>query len=123
MAAVRKRHAEHRLTGLQERHEDRHVRLCAGVRLHVCMLGAEELTAAIERERFSNVDPFAPAVVALSGISLGVLVGHHAAHRFANRPACVVLRRDQLEILSLAPLFAGDGGKDLGVLRLDGGAR
>ncbi len=39
VAAVRERHAEHGIAGLQKRHEDRHVRLRAGVRLDVRVLG------------------------------------------------------------------------------------
>ncbi len=51
MAAVRERHAQHRVAGLQHRHEDRHVRLRAGVRLHVGVFCAEDLLDALDRER------------------------------------------------------------------------
>ena len=43
MAAVGQIHAEHRVAGLQQGHVDRHVRLCARVRLHVGVVGAEQL--------------------------------------------------------------------------------
>ena len=79
----------------------------------------EELLETIDREQSRHVDPLAAAVVPLSGIAFGVLVGHHAAHRFANRAARVVFRSDQLEVLALAPLLAGDRGKEFGILRFD----
>ncbi len=113
------RHPKDRVAGLQQGHEYRHVRLRARVRLNVGVLGAEELLAALDRERFGDVDPFAPAVVPLSGIALGVLVGHHAAHRFPDRAARIVFRCDEFQILSLPPFFAGDCGKYLGILCLD----
>jgi len=43
VTAVRKRHAEHGIARRELRHEDRHVRLRARVRLHVDVIGAEEL--------------------------------------------------------------------------------
>ena len=48
---MRERHAEHRVARLQTRHEDRHVGLRAGVRLHVGVLRAEELLHALDRQR------------------------------------------------------------------------
>jgi hypothetical protein len=119
MTAVRERHAEHRLARLQERHEDGHVRLGAGVRLHVGVLGVEELFEPLDREPFGHIDPLASTVVTLAGIAFGVLVGHHAALRFANGAARVVLRGDQLQVLSLAALLAGDGSEEFRVLCFD----
>ena len=46
VAAVRQVHAEHGVARLQQREVDRHVRLRAGVRLHVGVLGAEQLLGA-----------------------------------------------------------------------------
>ncbi len=108
MAAVRERHAEHRIAGLQLRHEHGHVGLRAGVRLHVGVIGAEKFLDPIDREILGNVDPFASAVIALARITLGVFVGHHAGHGFAHGAAGVVLRGDQLEVLVLAPFLAGE---------------
>ena len=61
--------------GCEHGHEDGHVRLRAGVRLDVGVLGAEELLRALDRERLGDVDELAAAVVALARIALGVLVG------------------------------------------------
>ena len=43
VAAVREVHAEDGVAGLEQREVDGHVRLRAGVRLHVGVLGAEQL--------------------------------------------------------------------------------
>ncbi len=123
VAAVRQRHAEHGVARLQHRHEDRHVGLRSGVRLHVGVLRPEELSEAFEREPLGDVDPLAAAVVPLAGIPFGVLVGHHARVGFADRAAGVVLRRDQLEILSLPALLARDRREDLGIGGFDGSGR
>ena len=119
MAAVRQRHSQHGVAGLEVRHEHRHVRLRARVRLNVGVVGSKKALEAIDREQLGQVDELAAAVVALSGIAFGVLVGHHAAHRFAHRAAGVVLRSDQLEIVFLAALLAGDRGKDFRIVGFD----
>ena len=116
---MRERHAEHRIARLQHGHEDRHVRLRAGVRLHVGVVGAEDALRTVDRETLGDVDELAAAVVAPAGIAFGVLVGEHRTRRFAHRAAGVVLRGDQFEVLALTPLLARDGGGDLGVLRGD----
>ena len=123
MAAVRERHAQNRVARLQVRHEDGHVGLRAGVRLHVGVLGAEEALEPVDRERFGNVHPLASAVIPAPRIALGVLVGHHARHRFANGAARVVLRRDELEVLFLPALLARDRGEDFRVVGFDVAAR
>ena len=84
VAAVREVHAEHRVARLQQREVHRHVGLRAGVRLHVGVLGAEQLLRARDRERLGDVDELAAAVVALARIALGVLVGQHRAGRFEH---------------------------------------
>ena len=65
VAAVREAHAENRVAGLQHGHVDGHIRLRAGVRLHVHVLGAEKLLRAVDRELLGVVHEFAAAVIAL----------------------------------------------------------
>ena len=103
MAAMGERHSENRIAGLQEGHEDCHVRLSAGVRLDVGMICAEDLFQPLERERFGDVDPLTAAVIPLARIAFRVFVGHHAGVGFAYRPAGVVLRSDRAR----GSLFAG----------------
>ena len=56
---------------------------------------------ARDGERLGDVDELAAAVVAPARVALGVLVGHHRAGGFEDRPAHEVLRRDQLEPFGL----------------------
>ncbi len=102
MAAVRQIHAEDRVARLQERGHRGEVRLRAGVRLHVRVLGAEELLRAIDRELLDLVDDLAAAVVALARQSLGVLVGERRPHRLEHGRRDEVLARDELEPVALA---------------------
>ena len=50
VAPMREAHAEDRVARLKQRHVDRHVRLGPGVRLHVGMIGAEQLLGARDRQ-------------------------------------------------------------------------
>jgi hypothetical protein len=74
MPAVRERHAEDRVPGLEEREIDRLVRLRPRVRLNVGELGAEQLLRPLDRNMLHDVDESAAAVVAGAGIALGILV-------------------------------------------------
>ena len=73
VAALVEPEAEHGVAALQQRVEDGHVGLRAGVGLDVGVLGAEQLLRAIAREVLRHVDDLAAAVVAPPGIALGVL--------------------------------------------------
>ncbi len=67
VATVCERQAEDAIARLEQRVEDGGVRLGAGVRLHVGVLGAEELLGTVDRELLADVDELAPTVVALAG--------------------------------------------------------
>ena len=88
MAAVRQVEAHDGVAGREHGGVRGLVGLRAGMRLHVGVLGAEELLGAIARQVLHDIGEFAAAVVALAGIALGVLVGEDAAggfqHRFAK---------------------------------------
>ncbi len=81
MTAFRQAHSQDLVTGIDKRQVCGQIRVRAGVGLNVDMLRAEELLRAIDRQRFDHIDVFASAVIALSGISLRVFVGQHAADR------------------------------------------
>ena len=85
------------------------------MRLHVGVLGAEELLGAVAGQVLDHVGELAAAVVAPSGIALGVLVGEHRAHGLQHGLADEVLRGDQLQAFVLAALFMGDGLGNLGI--------
>ena len=113
--AVREVHAQHRVARLQRRHVHGHVGLRAGVRLHVGVLRAEERLGAVDGQLLGDIHEFAAAVIALAGISLGVLVREHRTHRFEHRFGDEVFGRDQLDAGGLPAHFVAD---HLGNLRI-----
>ena len=91
VSAMRQVHAEHRVSRLHGGEVDRHVGLRARVRLHVGVLGAEQLFRSRDRQRLGHVHELASAVIATPRVSLGVLVRHHRTRRFEDRAAHEVL--------------------------------
>ena len=77
--------------GLTSVEVDRHVRLRAGMRLHVGVVGAEERLRARDGQRLGDVDELAAAVIPLARVAFGVLVGEHRAGGLENRAAHEVL--------------------------------
>ena len=102
VAAVVEREAEHAVARLQHGEVDGHVRLRAGMRLHVRVLCAEQLGRATARELLDLVDDLAAAVVALARIPLGVLVRRDRADGLEHARPGEVLGRDQLDLAALA---------------------
>ncbi len=108
VSAVREVQAEDGVARLNDRRVGRHVGRRAGVRLHVGVLGAEELLGAIARQVLDHVGELASAVIALAGIALGVLVGEDRAGGFKHGLANEVLGGDQLQPFMLAALLVFD---------------
>jgi hypothetical protein len=75
------------------------------VRLHVDVLGAPELFCAIDSDPFEFVDVFAPAVIATTGIALGVLIREDASLRVEDCLTRVILARNECERLALSVRF------------------
>src|SRR5271157_2850376 len=108
VTAVREIQAEDRVSRLNDRGIGRHVGGRSRMRLHVGVLGAEELFRAIACQVLDHIGEFASAVITLAGIALGVLVGEDRACRLKHRFAHKILRGDQLQAFVLAPLFVFD---------------
>src|SRR2546427_7446629 len=115
MPAMRQRQAEQRVAELGDGEIRRHVRLRPGVRLHIRMLGAEQLLRPIDRELLDLIDDLAAAVVALPGQPLGVLVGQRRPHRLEHRDGHEILGRDELEAMLLPRDLTTDEFSDLGI--------
>src|SRR5688572_1920912 len=113
MPAVRQVHPDEGVARIEEREEHRGVRLRAGVRLDVGMIGTEELLRAIDGELFDAIYELASAVVALAGQPLSVLVRERGAHCLQYRRRHEVLARDQLESLALPLRLQLDQPSDL----------
>ena len=115
MAAVIEAHAENRVARCDQREIGSGVGLRTRMRLHVGVVGAEELLGAIDGELFRDVDEFTAAVIALARITLGVLVGEHRTLSFEHARADVVFRCDQLDVIFLALPLAVECGIQLGI--------
>ena len=76
--------------------------------LDVGGISMKQLFRAVDRQSLGDVDELAPAVVALARIAFGVLVGELRPLRLQNARADVIFRRDQLDVLFLAPVFRRD---------------
>src|SRR5688500_17627646 len=75
------------------------------MRLHVGVLRTEQLFCSLDGQAFGYIDVFAPAIVALAGVALSVLIGEYRALRLQDGAAHVILGGDKLDLLSLATLF------------------
>ena len=102
VAAVAEIHAHYGVARLENGEIHRHVRLRAGVRLHVRVFRAEELLCPLYGQRLYLVDILAAAVVARSGVALGIFIGQVTAHSLHNGAGDEVLRRDHLQMVTLA---------------------
>ena len=108
-------HGEDRVAGLERAEVDGHVRLRAGVRLHVRVLGFEEGLRPVDGELLDLVDHLAAAVVAAAGVALGVLVRRHASDGLEHGRPGEVLGGDQLDRAALALELASDQLDEVGV--------
>ena len=92
---------------------------CEPDRLHVHVFAIEKLLGAILSQGLGDIHIFAAAVVALTGIAFGVLVGQHAALSFAHGAGNKVFRSDELKFAHLTVGFKRDGSRQFRVLQQD----
>jgi len=79
------RHPQYRVAGLEEGKVRGRVGRRARVRLHVDVLGAENLLCPVDGKVLHHIDVLAPTVVALSRIPLGVFVRERRPQRGEHR--------------------------------------
>ena len=113
VTALRQIHAEERVAGLEEGEEHRGIRRRTAVRLHVGVIGPEQLLESVDRQLLDLIHDVASAVVALARQSFGVLVGERRAHRFHDRRRHEILAGDELQPVALALRFLVDQMRDL----------
>ncbi|MGY4240756.1 hypothetical protein ACVIIZ_002164 [Bradyrhizobium sp. USDA 4523] len=70
------------------------------------MFGAKQRASALSGKVLYLVGKFLAAVIAASRIALGILVGEHRSEQLEHLGIGVVLRRNQLDAVLLAALFA-----------------
>ena len=93
------------VAGLEACHEYSHIRLCAGVRLNIGKLSTVKLFKTVDGQLLHLVYNLTAAIVAGSGITLGVLVGQARSECGQNVVADKVFRSDELNAMKLTALF------------------
>ena len=115
VAALGQVHAHDGIAQVQKRKVDGQVGLCAGVGLHVGVLGTKQLAGAVDGDLLHLIHKLAAAVVAVAGVALGILVGQHTAHSCHHGGGNNVLAGDQLNVLALTAQLAVHGLAQFGV--------
>ena len=115
VTAVGQIQAKNRVPVLQQGKVGRHVGLGPRMRLHVDVIGAEELLGPFDGQRLGHVDEFTAPVVTFPGVSFRILVRERGPHGLQDRLADEVLRGDQFQLRSLPLRFQSD---DLGNVRI-----
>ena len=72
------------------------------MRLNICVFRTEKLAGTLTCNLLDLVNILAAAVVALSGVALGVLVCQNAASRSKNALRNDVLRSNKLDVVALS---------------------
>ena len=103
-----KRHAKNGIAGLQQRQEHGLVRLRAGMRLHINECGTKQLFCAFDRKRLDNIGIFTTAIIAATGIALGIFVRQNRSLCLQHRCADDVFRGDHLDLVLLTDKLVTD---------------
>ena len=90
------------VTGLQYGQQHSGIGLSTGVGLYVGILGTKQLANAVDGQLLYFVDDLATAVVTVSGITLGILVGQVGTHGLHHLVAYKILTGNQLNAFQLA---------------------
>ena len=105
----------HRVTRFHQGAERSGVRLSSRVRLHICVVGGEQLPSPNNRETLNLIDMGTSAIVATARISLGILVCQYRTLRLKHGDRREVLRCDHLQCLPLTRHFLRHEGVQLGI--------
>ena len=97
-------------------HDNGHIGLGTGVRLDIGVLGIIQFAETVDGELLNLVHHLAPAIIALSGIPFGVLVGADGAHGFHYLVGNIVFRGNQFKARRLAVVLFLDEVEDLKIL-------
>ncbi len=105
VTALRKIHAEHGVARLQKGKVHGEVGLCAGMRLNVRVLRAEQPARTLTRNVLHDIHILTAAVIAVRRISFRVFIGQNRAHGRHDRRGNNILRSNQLKVAALALEF------------------
>ncbi len=97
MSALIKAHRKNFIAGFKHGKIDTHIGGAAAMRLHVRMICSKKFFRAFNCQVFSCINRNTPAVPALSGIALRILVGQYTAGSLAYRTGNSVFRGNQVD--------------------------
>ena len=80
MAAVIQLEGQHAVARLEQGQIDRFIGLCAGMGLHIGVVGPEQRLDPLSGDLLGHVHKLAAAIVAPAGIAFCIFVGEDAAH-------------------------------------------
>src|SRR5437667_4543770 len=95
VAAMREVETKYGIAWLQHSRICFHVGLRSSVGLHISVLGAKEFFCPLACQIFNDICKLTAPVIALSGISLGILIREHRTHSFQHSFADEVFGCDQ----------------------------
>ena len=116
MAAVGQIHAQHRVAGLEQGKEHRQVGVGTGMWLDVGIIAAEQLAGPLAGDLLRHIHGVAAAVVALAGVTLGVLVGQAGAHSQHDGGTDDVLGGNEFDVAALTGKLLLNGSAYLGIV-------
>ena len=80
MSAVSKVHTHHGVSCLEKGYVHCGISLSAAVRLDVCVFRAEKTAGTLTCDILCDIDALTAAVVSLSRVAFGILVGKRSTH-------------------------------------------
>src|ERR1700730_13308212 len=105
MSAMRQIESKNGVARLQHGRECLHVGLRPGMGLNVRVFGPKKLLSPLPRQFLHNVGVLAAAIVALAGITFGILVSEDRTHGFEHSFADKILGSDQFQAFMLTANF------------------
>ena len=100
------------VAGVKASQEDGGISLCAGMRLHVGILGSKELADAVDGKLLHLIDHLTATIVALARIALGIFVGQARAHGCHDLVTHIVLGGNEFHASALSLVLLLDEGED-----------
>ena len=108
MPPVRQRKTHDHITRLAETQIDRLVGRRTRIGLNVDVLGTKNLLGAFDAKGLDLVDLLLALVITLTHITFGIFICQDRTGGSENRPAGIVLGRNQANLLMLAPILSAD---------------
>ena len=116
MSAAGQIHSQNSVTRLKHAEIDGHVGLGTGMRLHVGMLSAEDLTESLSGQILNEVNIDAAAIVTSARVSFSIFVCQNRTVCLHDIPGSIVLRSYEFYVVLLSVQFPSYGSCDFPIL-------